>query len=84
MGWFVDFFAHEMKRGYEDPAERAKGFEKRLEHELERQAAERKYADMSSAPKYRFSHLQLNPFYEQNSKMFPHRRYVRREGSSSS
>jgi hypothetical protein len=40
MGWFVDFFAHEMQKGHEDPAARAKRFEQRLEEGQQRQDAE--------------------------------------------
>lgn len=83
MSWFTDFFKYEIKRGFEDPKERQKAFEDRLDAALVKQDAERKYADMSSKPKYRFQHLQMDPYYEQRNKMFPHRKYVRREGASS-
>lgn len=82
MGFILDFFAHELKKTYEDPEQRQKRFEDRLKTAQDTQGETRVYADVSAGrPKYRFSHLRMNPFYEQRNKMYPHRRYVRREGN---
>lgn len=40
MGWFSDFFTYEIKRGYEDAAERQKAFEERIDLALRKQEAE--------------------------------------------
>lgn len=79
MGWFTDFFTHELRRGREDPKELQSAFEQRLDAAQAKQDVQRKVADMSSKPKYRFQHLQMDPYYEQRNKMFPHRKFVRRE-----
>lgn len=82
MGWFTEFFNYQGQKGKETTADSTKAFEDRLEAAQEKQAKQRKYASMDAKPKYRFSHLQMDPFYEQRNMMFPHRKYVRREGSS--
>lgn len=40
MGWFTDFFAHELRKGYADPKETQKTFEERLDAALVKQDKE--------------------------------------------
>lgn len=40
MSWFTDFFKYEIRKGFEDPKERQKAFEDRLDAALVKQDAE--------------------------------------------
>ncbi|WIA08280.1 hypothetical protein OEZ85_007723 [Tetradesmus obliquus] len=79
MSFIIDFFSHKAQQTNEAPSQRAKAFEDGLEAAQNNQADTRVYADMNAKPKYRYGHLQMNPFYEQRNKMYPHRKYTRRE-----
>jgi hypothetical protein len=79
MSFIVEWYSQRLAQITEDPKVRADNLNTMLEHHFENKESEARFSQMRGKPKTPFAHLKSHPVYEQRTKMYAHKAYIRRE-----